>query len=141
MREGRPIVAPKENDAMSLPLTKPATIVRHEVDPCAVAASVAHAIAGLERRRAADLEANAAGAAPGAPPADPSRIHARYDRLVARERDHYSTARVLQRISAQGGSKRFTLAYGPQADTDDSEGTGPFATLSEATAWFANHGR
>ena len=131
-----------------------ATFVRHEIDADSVAASVASQIAGNESRRLRSKEQAAASRVKRASmseadlrrngsraPASDAEIDQYADGYNARERDHYSKVRIIERISDPLDEKRFRLVYGDVEDSASASGTGPFDSIAKATKWFTNNGR
>lgn len=117
--------------------------IRHDFPAGVVAARVAKDIADLEasharcstgmedvRRRYAETPWK------GRPPSSQEELDRIHHDMVARQRDHYSTARVIER-----SPRDFLLVYGDVADGDAAAGTGPFPTLEQAQSWFLNGGR
>lgn len=131
-----------------------ATFVRHDMDPAAVNASVAGNIAANEARRIADkLQAQKtrerrAGRSEedlrrtrSTEPTSDAEIDRIHDGFDARERDHYATVRIIERVSEPLEDKRFRLIYGDAPDSAEAPGTGPFDSVANATEWFTNGGR
>lgn len=124
--------------------------IRHDLDPALVQEQIEKNIGEILRRKASAVEGAqkalaryeqhvAEGLAhrwPRKP--DPEQIGGCYDNMVATERTYYAKARVIE-LPQEGN--RFILVYGDADDATVEFGTGPFATLDEASGWFFRGGR
>lgn len=68
----------------------------------------------------------------------PDTIDQFYSKLIAEEKTHYATVRIIERPSRD---KPFILVYGDADDTVVTSGTGGFESLQKAAAWYLNGGR
>ena len=122
--------------------------IRHDLDPALVAAQVEKMIARHEqdritlkeqtRQSIAEYEqAKIDGSAERwqREPKDDGHVDVMINDRVERERIYYSKVRVIERDDG------FRLVYGDADDATVEDGTGPFADLERAAAWFMNSGR
>lgn len=130
-------------------LTAIRTFTRHDLDPAMVKQSIDNKIATIERHRATALKEHAEkvafyNAAKHAgrrwthdnPAPSSDGIDAGFDRQVERERNYYSTVRVIERHNTDANDSCYLLAYGDQPDSECIIGTGPFDSLDIAIQWF-----
>ena len=61
------------------------------------------------------------------------------DSWIIREKEHYSTVRVIE--LNKPAARRFILVYGDADDNTVDHGTGPFESFEKARDWFLNGGR
>lgn len=125
--------------------------VRHDLDPVLVQAQVEEKVAGHElnrirfkREAQATLESYEQDKLLGKSahwskvPAGPAYVDPMIDEWIARERNEYALARVIE-LPKDG--KRFVLAYGDVEDAAVTGGTGPFESVETAAKWFFTGGR
>ncbi len=125
--------------------------IRHDLDPELVQAQVVKKISELEalrvdlKNRAVQTQAEYAKAvADGSshlwprPPQGDAYVDPMIDEWIDREQNYHALVRVLE-LPLSG--KRFVLVYGDGPDSDESTGTGPFASFVKAASWFLKSGR
>lgn len=129
----------------------PSQNIRHDIDPTLVQAQVASKLQGIERcglaavenakmlqaRYKADL-ANGRTRQWARPPTSVEQMEGIYKDIAHTESTVYAKVRIIE-LPRSG--KRFILVYGDADDKAVEQGTGPFATLEEASGWFLRGGR
>lgn len=129
----------------------PSQNIRHDIDPTLVQAQVASRLQGIERcglaavenakmlkaRYEADLTQGRARQW-HRPPTPPEQLEKIYKEAAHHESTVYAKVRIIE-LPRSG--KRFILVYGDADDKAVEQGTGPFATLEEASGWFLRGGR
>lgn len=135
-------------------MTTPVANIRHNLEPALVQTSTAKQVAYYEDfrvRRVGETIALLAKYEQSVAndtvykdwhnkPQDVQSVIDQHNEWIRREREHYSTVRVIELPT---GEKRFLLVYG---DVDDAtatvtEGTGPFESFDAAAKWFYGSGR
>lgn len=131
------------------------TFVRHDIDADKIETSVDSQIARhrdmmqvtkqeaakTRARLEAMSEADAKRLKVGKGPSSDADIERTYEGFIARERDHYSKVRVIERTAEPLEAKRFVLVYGDVEDSAEASGTGPFESFDKAETWFVQNGR
>jgi hypothetical protein len=135
-------------------MTTLVTNIRHDIDLILVQTAVASKIAHYEDIRVrligesiallAKYEQSVANGTAykdwHRKPQDAQSVTTMVDNWIEREREYYSTVRVVE---SPTGEKRFLLVYGDENDATvtSTGGTGPFSTYDAAVKWFTRGGR
>jgi hypothetical protein len=67
------------------------------------------------------------------------KITSFYDEMIRREKDYYSTVRIVKLGSYE--IPTYVLVYGDVDDATVERGTGPFHSIETAQSWFVKMGR